>query len=286
MNRVKILTDSCAYFEPGEAEELGVHIVPLSVTINGETFSDGDPEVTERFFQQQEQEQSTLPQVFAPSVSQFEKAYSDLHKVTDKILALHVSGKLNDTYRNSMSGAETLRGRCNIEIVDTNSILLGQTILVRAAAEAARKGATMDNIVRLVRGLIPHIYTVLFVDSMGYLERSKTVGKAQAILGTMMKIKPLLFMEDGEIIPMEKVKTAEKAIDKLTEFVAEFDTMEQTIIIQRSAEPNQETHLLLERLQQLFPEKSFPVIQYNPLLASYVGPKATGVIVYEGLTNF
>ncbi len=227
-----------------------------------------------------------MPQVFAPSVSQFEQAYSDLHRVTDKILALHVSSKLNDTYRHSIMGAETLRGRCNIEIVDTNSILLGQTILVRAAAEAARKGASMDNIVRLVRGLIPHIYTVLFVDSMGYLERSKTVGKAQAILGTMMKIKPLLFMEDGEIIPMEKVKSAEKAIDKLTEFVAEFDTMEQTIIIQRSAKPTQETHLLLERLQQLFPEKTFPVIQYNPLLASYVGPKATGVIVYEGLTNF
>lgn len=285
MSTVKILTDSCAYITPEEAEALDIHIVPLNITVGDEQLEDGSNEVAERFFAQQEYG-PTAPLVTEPTVAQFEKAYAHLHKTTDKILALHVSSKLNDTYKRSIMGAETLRGRCNIEIIDTNSILLGQTILVKRAAEAARQGETMDEIIRLVRGLIPHIYTVLFVDSMDYLEQSSTVGRAQAILGSMMQIKPLLFMEDGEIIPMEKVKTVEKAIDKLAEFVAEFDTMEQTVIVQRSAKPTKESHLLQNRLQQVFPEKTFPIIQYNPLLASFVGPKATGVIVYEGLTNF
>ncbi|MFQ5576795.1 MAG: DegV family protein [Anaerolineae bacterium] len=285
MNKVKILTDSCANIDRQQAEALGIHIVPLTVTIGRETLMDGEPQATERFFKQQENG-APIPTVSAPTVQTFEETYAKLHRTTDQILALHVSGKLNNTVTHSRYGAESFRGRCTIEVLDTNSILLGQNILVKAAAKAARSGADTDEIIRLVRGLIPHVYTVLYVEAMDYLERSRTIGKAQAILGTMMRIKPLLFMEDGEIIPMEKVKSPEKAIDKLTEFVAEFDALEQTAIIQRSPEPLPKTNLLLERLKQLFPDQKFPIIQYNPLLASFVGPTAMGVIVYEGLTNF
>jgi DegV family protein with EDD domain len=285
MSKVKILTDSCGFIDPEEIKALDIHIVPLTVKIGDEILEDGNPQTTERFFREQERG-FRLPAISAPLAKTFEQTYTKLHKKTDQILALHVSRKLTDTYKYSQMGAETLRGRCSIEIIDTNAILLGQGILVKAAAEAAQEGASIDEIVRLVRGLIPHIYTVLYVDTMNYLERSGTVGKAQAILGTMMQIKPLLFMEEGEIIPMEKVKTTEKAIDKLTEFVAEFDTLEQAVIIQRSLQSSQQTYLLIERLRQIFPGKEFPIMQYNPLLASFVGPTAMGVIVYEGPINF
>ncbi len=285
MNKVAILTDSCSYIDAQEAQALDIYVVPLNITIGNETFADGDPEITERYFKYQEEGKEPLI-VSAPSVREFEKAYTKLHKKTDQILALHVSGNLSNTLKQSKAGAETLLGRCTIEMLDTNSILLGQGILVRAAAKAANEGASMDEIIRLIRGLIPRIYTVLYVETMEYLEQSNTVGKAQAILGAMMGIKPMLFMEDGAITPMEKVKTKEKAIDKLMEFVSEFDAIEQTAIFQRSLQKTPETILLLERLKQLFPDKSFPVFQYNPLLASYVGPEAMGVIVYEGESFF
>ncbi len=285
MNKVAILTDSCSYIDAQEAQALDIHVVPLKVTLGDKTFTDGDPEITERYFKYQEENREPLI-VSAPSVQEFEKAYTQLHKKTDQILALHVSGKLSDTLKQSKAGAEALLGRCTIEMLDTNSILLGQGILVRAAAKAANEGASMDEIIRLIRGLIPRIYTVLYVETMEYLERSNTVGKAQAILGAMMGIKPMLFMEDGAVTPMEKVKTKEKAIDKLLEFVSEFDAIEQTAIFQRSLQTTTETALLLERLRQLFPGKSFPILQYNPLLASYVGPEAMGVIVYEGESFF
>ncbi len=285
MGNVKILTDSCAYLSPDEVDKLEITVVPLTIRIGSRIFKDGDPQTTEYFFEQQER--GFVPTaVIPPSVKEFERAYARLHKETDQILALHVSGQLSDTLKRSQQGAESLRGRCSIESVDTNAILLGQGILVKAAAKAAKAGASMDEIIRLVRGLIPHIYTVLYVDAMTYLERSGKIGQAQAILGTMMQIKPLLFMEDGEIIPMEKVKTVEKAIDKLTEFVAEFDSLEQTVIIQRSLKPLAETKMLLERLSQLFPGETFLIIKYNPLLATYIGPSAMGIIVYEGETEF
>jgi DegV family protein with EDD domain len=253
--------------------------------IDNEKWKDGTPEATERFFHAQEAGRE-LPTVAPPTVAEFEAAYAELHRQTDQIIALHVSHKLSKTYQQSRLGAESLLGRCSIEVIDTMSILLGQGILVKAAAEAANDGATLDDIVRVVRGMIPHIYTVFYVETMDYLERSGRIGKAQSLLGTMMRIKPLLFMEDGEIIPLEKVKTQAKAIEKLDEFVAEFDYVEQCIIFQRKMEIIEPSRALLEQLNELFPGKKFSVIQYNPLLASYVGPTALGVIVYEGLDSF
>jgi fatty acid-binding protein DegV len=91
-------------------------------------------------------------------------------------------------------------------------------------------------------------------------------------------------MEDGDIIPLEKVRTTEKAIEKLFEFVAEFDNLEQTAIIQRNKFPNKEARTLQERLKQSFPEMDFPVIQYGPDLGTRIGSNALGIVVYEGLT--
>jgi fatty acid-binding protein DegV len=97
----------------------------------------------------------------------------------------------------------------------------------------------------------------------------------------MLNVKPLLFVEDGEIIPLEKVRTHEKAIEKLFEFVAEFSELKQSAIVQRHASATDETEMLLERLEQLFPNMEFPIIQYGPVLASHIGPSAMGVVVYE-----
>jgi DegV family protein with EDD domain len=160
---------------------------------------------------------------------------------------------------------------------------MGLGILVKAAAEAANNGASLDDIVRIVRGMLPHIYMIFYVETMDYLERSGRIGKAQAILGSMLNIKPILFIEDGDIIPLEKVRTTEKAVDKLFEFVTEFDNLEQTAIIQRGKNPSKETRILQERLEQNFPDLDFPIIQYGPDLATRVGPNALGIVVYEGL---
>lgn len=285
MAKVKILTDSCANLSPEEAQALGVTVVPLTIRIGNEKFEDGDTEIVNYFFEQQER--GIVPvSVDAPDADKFEKVYTALRKETDKVVAIHVSRHLAKVWDNSRLGAEIFKGRSNIEVVDSNTVLLGQAILVRKAAEAAQAGAGVDEIVRLVRGLIPHIYTVFFVDTMAHLEKSGIVGKAQAMLGTMMQIKPLLFMEEGEIIPMEKVKTVNKAIDKLVEFVSEFDNIEQAVLLQRHLEPTAESVMLLDRLSQIFPEFEFPIVPYNPLVASFVGHNATGIIIYEGDSAF
>ncbi len=280
MGKVAIVTDSTAYLGPGVDEELGITVVPLLIHLGDDTLRDGVDITPEPFFQCLEQG-GPIPRTSPPSVQTFEQVYARLHTVTDQILSIHISAQLSQTTRNARRGAESLLGRCNIVVIDSQTTSLGLGILAKAAAEAAQRGAPMDEVVRLIRGMIPHIYIVFYVDQMDYLERGNRIGKAQAILGTMLNVKPLLFMEDGDIIPLEKVRTHEKAVEKLFEFVAEFSDLKQAAIIQRHTTPTQETKMLLERLEQIFPKVQFPIIQYGPVLASHIGPSAMGVIVYE-----
>ena len=281
--KVAIITDSTAYFEPGEAEKLGVHVVPLMIQLGHERFLESISIDSDELFRRLNFG-APYPASIAPEPAVFEQLYTKLHKQTDQMLSIHISSHLSKTLRQAGLGAETLLGRCTIELVDSMTTSVGLGILVKAAAQATNEGATLDDIVRLVRGMIPHIYLVFYVETMDYLERSGRIGKAQAILGSMLDIKPILFMEDGDIIPLEKVRTTEKAIEKLFEFVAEFDNLEQTAIIQPSKQPNKQATALQERLQQSFPNLRFPIIQYGPDLATRVGPNAMGIVVYEGMT--
>jgi DegV family protein with EDD domain len=280
MGKVAIVTDSTAFLEPGVAQELDIHVVPLNVHLGDEILQDGIDITPEAFFQRMEQG-GVIPRTSPPSVETFERLYADLHASTDEILSIHISGRLSKTLRHAERGAESLLGRCSIMVVDSLTTSLGLGILAKAAAEAAQDGADLDETVRIVRGMIPHIYLVLYVDEMDYLERGNRVGRAQAILGTMLNVKPLLFVEDGEIIPLEKVRTHEKAIEKLFEFVAEFSELKQSAIVQRTPNPTEETKMLLERLEPVFPDMEFPIIQYGPVLASHIGLSAMGVVVYE-----
>jgi DegV family protein with EDD domain len=281
--KVAVVTDSTAYFLPGEAEKLGVHIIPLNIELANSTFQEGIDIDTEELFRRTDFSGS-FPVSRAPSVEEFEALYARLHKETDQILSIHISGHLSDTSEQARRGADALLGRCSIAVVDSMTTSIGLGILAKAAAQAASEGADLDDIVRIVRGMVPHIYMIFYVETMDYLERSGRIGKAQAILGSMLNIKPILFIEDGDIIPLEKVRTTEKAIEKLFEFVAEFDNLEQTAIIQRGKNPNKEARALQERLAQSFPELQFPIIQYGPDLATRVGPSALGIVVYEGMT--
>ncbi|MDM8518497.1 DegV family protein [Anaerolineales bacterium HSG6] len=277
------MTDSTAYIEPGEAERLGIHIAPLQIKLGDELFQDSLGIDSDELFHRI-QSGAPLPISLPPEVSIFVDLYTKLHDQTDRILSIHTSSQLSQTIENAKLGAEGLLGRCTIEVVDSLSTSVGLGILAKAAAEAARDGMSLDDIVRLVRGMLPHIYLVFYVETMDFLERGGQIGKAQAVLGAMLNIKPILFMEDGDIIPLEKVKTTEKALEKLYEFVTEFDTLEQTAIIQRNKDPLPEAITLQGRLQQSFPNIEFPIIQYGPDLSTHVGPNALGVVVYEGLT--
>ena len=279
---VKVVTDSTAQIEPEVAKRLGITVVPLRVRLGDETFREG-VDITAEEFLHKLGRSSLMPSPHPPSVDEFRAIYERLSRTTDEILSIHVSSKLSRTCANASIAAQALLGRCEIAVVDSLSISMGLKILATTAAEAAARGWSLDEVVRLVRGMIPHIYVAFFAKSLEYLEREGRIDKAQALLGAMLNIKPFLVIEDGEIIPLEKVQSCDAAVEKLFEFVAEFSRIEQMAILQSTPELTAETKLLIEHLEMAFPGLQFPIMVYGPVLACHIGPEGMGVIVYEGI---
>lgn len=281
MARVWVVTDSTAHLEPKITKKLGITVLPLQIHLGSQVWEDGPDFDKEMFFQQMARS-PVPPRSVSPPMEVIAEIYEQLSQSTDHILSLHVSGKLTDVCEMALQAADTLLGRCEITIVDSETISVGLGILVKAAAEAAAEGQSLDDITRLIRGLIPRIYVVFFVETLDYLEREGRIRPAQALLGTMLDIKPFLTMEEGELIPMEKVRSRDKAVDKLFEFVSEFSKVEQIIILQSTPHPTEDTRLLMERLDIAFPDIKVPIVVYGPTLASHLGVGALGVIVIEG----
>lgn len=281
MARVRVVTDSTAYLEPDIVEKLGITVLPMQIHLGAEVMEEGPDFDKEMFFRLMTR--SPIPPRSEPlPVEVFAQTYETLSRSTTHILSLHVSGQLSDVCKAARQAANTLLGRCQITVVDSETISVGLGILVKASAEAAAKGQSLDDITRIIRGMIPRIYVVFFVETLDYLEREDRIRPAQALLGAMLNIKPFLTMQDGELIPMEKVRSRDRAVDKLFEFISEFSDIEQITILQSTPHPTEDTKLLLERLDIAFPGLEAPVVVYGPTLASHLGLGALGVIVFEG----
>jgi len=280
---VRVVTDGDAYLPAAWTRDVNVTVVPLTVQVENEVYQDRDGSRNEELLDRMARER-VRPMVTGPTVEEMERVYARLSRTTDSILSIHSSGPLSPIVENARQAAMSFLGRCDIMVMDSQCTSFGLGILVREAARMARAGHSLGQIVRHIRGMIPHIYVVMFTDSLDYLQRSGRISRSQCILGTMLGIRPFLSIEEGEIIPMEKVRSREKGLDKLIEFASEFLKVQEMTILQPVSYPTNETAVLQERLGALFPKVApFPILVYGPVLASHVGPDGVGLIVYEGV---
>lgn len=284
MATVRIITDITAHIDSDLIAEHQITVLPVEIRFGDQLFRVSTREDWDRFFRHIADSPAKLAEASIPR-SVFQEAYGRLTRETEEILVIPGSGSLSNSCAEARAAAASFLGRCRITVLDSMSASWGLGLLVRSAAEAAAAGRSLDAIVRLVRGILPHIYLVFFVERLDYLERGGRISPAQALLGTMLHIKPLLFMEDGEITPLEKVRTRALAIEKLADFVAEFATIQQVIILKSPLENeiNDLVGELREHLSLALPGQSFPAIEYDPILACHLGPEALGVVVYEGV---
>ncbi|MBC7223320.1 MAG: DegV family protein [Anaerolineae bacterium] len=278
MATIRVVTDSAANIPPQRARELGVEVLPLRVHLGDEVYREG-VDVEPQKFLERLRATSMISTVSPPPVEEFVAAYGRLSRTADEILSIHVSRRICDTLHVARQASQEYLGRCRITVMDSMVFDLGQRVLVEKAVHAARAGLDMQEIVRVVRGLIPRLYAIFFTDNLHCLERGKRIGPAQAILGTMLGIKPILTLEDGDILPLEKVRTTEQALEKLAEFVAEFSQVEEIAVLQSGF--TEDTRALLELLAPLLPEREIPTAVYGPSLAVHLGPSAMGVMVFE-----
>jgi DegV family protein with EDD domain len=280
VSQVKIVTDSNAFLPDSTAlASLGVEVAPLVVHIGQHTYQEGANISDEAVLRRLALDAESVS-IDAPSEAEMTALFRRLGRSSDKIVCVHVSSALNDVSEVARSASMSFLGRQRIVVLDTATTSVGLGLIVEAAARAAADGAAQAEVVRIVRGMIPHMYALFFSDTLEYLEAWGRLGSAQALLGTMLDLKPLSTMEDGDLLPIEKVRNYTRAVDKLYDFIIEFSRIEQLYILQHGFET--EAAQLLERLELVFPNREFPVIGYPPSLAVHIGPKAIGVMVYEG----
>ncbi|MBN1312234.1 MAG: DegV family protein [Anaerolineae bacterium] len=282
MSRVRIITDSTVCFEDAHfVESYGITVLPLQLQFGDQILRDGIDIGAEEVLYRLHHTDTSLT-VLPPPLSAFEEAYQKLSKTTDQICVLLHSQNLTETYAHAQTARAGLLGRCEIIVIDSQTTSLGLGYLVEAVAKEAKAGASLDEIVHIARGVVPRVYGVYYVDTLDYIQRAGLIGETQAVLGAMLTIKPLLTIEDGKMIVMEKVRTHSQAIDKMVEFVAEFTHIERMGIVQNTTRSTEHTRMLQDRLALAFSRLQYPIVPYEPLIANIIGPDGMGMIVLEG----
>jgi DegV family protein with EDD domain len=284
VSKVRIVTDSASIIKPAVAEQLGVTVMPLTVRIGDSNYQDGQDLDHEELLLRMTRDR-IHPEIVGPTVDDFRQTYNQLTRHSNQIISLHSSASLSPVHREAQAAAQEFLGRCDILVMDSETLSLGLSILVKEAAQLANESVSLNEITRQIRGTLRRIYIVLITDTLDYLEHNHLINPTQAILGAMLGIKPFLAIEEGKIIPMEKVRSRERAIDKLAEFANEFSEVERIAILQSTPYPTSETKMLQERLDVVMPNREFPILLYGPLLASQIGPDGMGLVVYEGASK-
>ncbi len=278
---IHIVTDSSVRFlNPDNNHHDLISLVPTTVRFEGQSIEDR-PDLQLDEVRASFEAEPGKAYADPASVEQFVEAYSRLQDVTDEIVSIHTSAGINSSFRNAVKASEGFRGRCDIQIIDSTSLSAGLGMLASRAAAAAEAGESLEDVVRVVRGVIPRLYIVFFLDDLSYLERNGLVSRSQAILGNMLKVLPFLTVEHGRLIPMEKVRTRIRAQEKLIEFVTEFSDLEQLGILHSTPEPDEEALMVAERLEALYPDTPIKYVSYGPAAATYVGLNGLGLVVLE-----
>jgi DegV family protein with EDD domain len=281
MTRVRIVTDSTVRFtSPGFLDTHPVEVAPMTLRCGYNAWEE-DPRDDTLAAQSLFDECQGFPLAEPPSPERLAEVFGRLALETDQIVAIHTSAHLNPTVSNALTASQPFLGRCSIHVIDSQTISGGLGLLVEAAVRAAQNGADLDEVVRIVRGMVPRLYLVAFVADLTYIERRGLVTRSQALLGNMLGVLPFLTMEDGKLVPMEKVRSRARAVEKILEFVSEFSDLEHLVVLQGIPDASEESKQILERLRTLHPTTPITLTGLGPSMATYLGPNTTGIIALE-----
>jgi DegV family protein with EDD domain len=273
---VKVITDSVSDISPATASELGITVVPLNVVFDGVAFRDGVDLTTDEFYRKLEN-CSSLPTTSTPAPHTFSEVYDRLAGETDEILVITIGGKLSATCESARNGTGVMKKKCRVEVIDSEFAMMGEGLLAIAAAKAARGGASLKELVILTRHNMSRVGMRLAFDTLEYLKRGGRIGKAQALLGSLLGINPILGIKDGEVFPFGRERSRVKAIEHLYNFVAGHNHIEEMAV--EDATTPDEADAFVQRLGTRFPVERIYRSKVSPVIGTNVGPRVIGVAV-------
>jgi DegV family protein with EDD domain len=271
---VHLVTDSTSDLTPTAAETLGVRVIPLTVRFGQDQFRDGIDLGPGEFYRRLS-DSSENPATSQPSPPDFADVYRELlGNADDHVVSVHISQKLSGTLHSARVAARDVDER-RIYPVDSESVTVGLQLIIEAACRDIAGGADAATVVRNIEQRRARTRIYFLLDTLTYLQRGGRIGRAQAFLGGVLKVKPVLSLRDGEVHPQSRVRSRQQGIDALVDLVRDAGNLSALRIVH--AESPELGVQVRERLRDVFPVLDAQIVELGPVVGTYSGPDAVGV---------
>lgn len=280
MSKIAIITDSTADLPHDVIVEHGIYVVPLQVSFGERVYRDGIDIGATEFYHRLRTSQG-LPTTSQPATGDFVNAYHKASQNADSIVSIHLSSQLSGT----VDFAHTALAECTlpvpVHIIDSRQVSVAMGLVVLKAAELASKGCSAEEIVAHVQGLIPQVSGLFVVDTLEYLHRGGRIGGAEAFLGSLLSIKPLLQIANGGVEALEKTRTKQRAVSRLLDVVGDrIGTARHVRFIIAHADALQDAMQLKSEIETRFHHPVLHVCDLSPVVGVHAGPGMFGVAFY------
>ena len=273
MPKVHIITDSTADLTPELKEQYNIHVVPLTIQIDGESFVDGIDIQPEEFLEKMATSKD-LPKSSQPSAGVFKELYDELGKNGDHIISIHMTGGMSGTVKSAQAAAEM--SKSDVTVIDSKFISFALSFQVEEAAKMASKGESKEAIIQRVEDIRRKSDLFVVVDTLDNLVKGGRIGKGRAMLGSLLSIKPIASLAGGEYTPIAKVRSHKQVVNYLFDrYLA--DTKGKVVKAVGISHAN--GFSMATPLMNLIKESGFKDIQVSftsPVISTHTGPGAIG----------
>jgi len=269
---VRIVTDSACDLAQAQVDQHGIEVVPLSIRFGAEEYVDRFELSVDDFYAKMA-ETGVLPETAAPSPGAFDQAFRKLGGDGDEVVCINLSAALSATMQSAATAAKSLEGEIPVTVVDSRALTIGLGNLVIAAAEAAERGAGVDEIVTLVNDLSDRTRMWGLLNTLDNLLKGGRIGKAQQLMGSVLSIKPVLDMSTGEVHEAGKPRTKKKGLLWLRDKVLEFENIENLWVM--AGDPDDASELI-DLLDGNY-DGEINQGRIGPVIGTHGGPGVMGV---------
>jgi DegV family protein with EDD domain len=278
--RVAVVTDTTASLPPGYAAAHGLEVVPQVIIFGDESYLE-ERELPFAEFVRRLKRSEELPRTAAPPPGEFVAAYGRALAQADTILSIHPSSEVSGTVRSARSAVEMAYPDADIRILDTRTIGGALGAMVQVAVEGAESGNSADTILSQLRAMVPRSRTYFALRTLEYLQKGGRIGKASALAGSVLRIKPVLQLDHGQVAPLEKIRTFTRAVQRLEQLtVSECPPGPRARLCVMEADARREAERLAASLARELALTHVPLLNVGSAITTHAGPGVLGVAFF------
>jgi len=274
---VRIVTDSSADLPAELVQQHQITVLPCYVVVDDQTLKDGVDIQADDFYRRL-QAGGPTPTTAQPTVADFQAVYQDLTSQGDQVVSIHVSRKLSGTLNSAEQAKGSLDGEA-VEIIDSRLAAMPLGLVVLEAAALAAEGGSHQEVAEKVRQGLDLHHGLFALDTLEFLQKGGRIGKAQAFLGSVLNVKPILRLHEGEAHPVERPRNRERAMHRLVELVKELGPVRRMAVIHST--DAERMAVLKQELTGLLPADQIIEARFGSTLGTYIGPDALGVAITQ-----